>query len=49
MTGPAPALTHPFTLAIDIGGTGLKANVLDCDGDMVADRVKIPTTVSDAA
>ncbi len=44
MTGPAPALKHPFTLAIDIGGTGLKANVLDRDGDVVADRVKIPTT-----
>jgi polyphosphate glucokinase len=35
---------HPFTLAIDIGGTGLKASVLDADGAMVADRVKIPTT-----
>jgi polyphosphate glucokinase len=37
---PAP----PFTLAIDIGGTGLKASVLDASGAMVADRVKIPTT-----
>jgi polyphosphate glucokinase len=37
----APA--HPFTLAVDIGGTGLKASVLDADGAMVADRVKIPT------
>src|ERR1017187_6313374 len=35
---------HPFTLAVDIGGTGLKASVLDADGAMVADRVKIPTT-----
>jgi polyphosphate glucokinase len=34
---------HPFTLAIDIGGTGLKASVLDADGAMVADRVKMPT------
>ena len=34
----------PFTLAIDIGGTGLKASVLDSTGAMVADRVKIPTT-----
>ncbi len=32
------------TLAIDIGGTGLKASVLDADGAMVADRVRIPTT-----
>jgi polyphosphate glucokinase len=35
---------HPYTLAIDIGGTGLKANVLDKTGSLVADRVKVPTT-----
>jgi polyphosphate glucokinase len=35
---------HPFTLAVDIGGTGLKASVLDATGAMVADRVKVPTT-----
>jgi polyphosphate glucokinase len=35
---------HPLTLAIDIGGTGLKANVLDQDGNLVANRVKAPTT-----
>jgi polyphosphate glucokinase len=35
---------HPFTLAVDIGGTGLKASVLDAGGAMVADRVKIPTS-----
>jgi polyphosphate glucokinase len=35
---------HPFTLAVDIGGTGLKASVLDADGLMVADRVRVPTT-----
>ena len=40
----APAHQHPFTLAIDIGGTGLKANVLDKNGTLVADRVKVPTT-----
>ena len=34
---------HPFTLAVDIGGTGLKASVLDATGAMVADRVKIST------
>ena len=34
---------HPFTLDVDIGGTGLKASVLDATGAMVADRVKIPT------
>jgi polyphosphate glucokinase len=31
------------TLAIDIGGTGLKASVLDQTGKMVVDRVKVPT------
>src|SRR5665213_4585217 len=47
---PEPAATitpnphHPLTLAVDIGGTGLKASVLDADGAMVADRVKVPTT-----
>jgi polyphosphate glucokinase len=35
---------HPFTLAVDIGGTGLKASVLDADGMMVADRVRVPTS-----
>ncbi|HVX20414.1 MAG TPA: ROK family protein [Acidimicrobiales bacterium] len=34
---------RPFTLAIDIGGTGLKASVLDATGAMVADRVRVPT------
>jgi polyphosphate glucokinase len=34
----------PLTLAIDIGGTGLKASVLDATGAMVADRVAVKTT-----
>jgi polyphosphate glucokinase len=34
---------HPFTLAIDVGGTGLKASVLSKDGTMVADRVRVDT------
>jgi polyphosphate glucokinase len=33
----------PFTLAIDIGGTGLKASVLDADGRKTVDRVRIKT------
>jgi polyphosphate glucokinase len=33
----------PRTLAIDIGGTGLKASVLDRTGKMLADRVRIAT------
>ncbi len=39
-----PEPRHPFTLAVDIGGTGLKASVLDAGGAMVAERVKVPTT-----
>ncbi|MBL6750824.1 MAG: ROK family protein, partial [Nevskia sp.] len=31
------------TLAIDIGGTGLKASVLDAQGNMLVDRVSVPT------
>jgi polyphosphate glucokinase len=34
---------HPATLAIDVGGTGLKASVLGADGRLLADRVRIPT------
>lgn len=40
-TSPRPAT--PLTLAIDIGGTGLKASVLDAQGAMVADRVLVKT------
>jgi polyphosphate glucokinase len=35
--------TGPHTLAIDIGGTGLKASVLDAKGAMEADRVRVET------
>ena len=31
------------TLAIDIGGTGIKASVLDADGHKLVDRVRTPT------
>lgn len=41
-TAAKPA--RPFTLAIDIGGTGLKAVVLDDVGALVADRVRVETT-----
>ncbi len=40
---PAPETLAPDTLAIDIGGTGLKASVLDPTGAMEHDRVRIPT------
>jgi polyphosphate glucokinase len=33
----------PCTLAIDCGGTGLKATVLDRDGAMLAERVRVRT------
>lgn len=39
---PAPAST-PSTLAIDIGGTGLKALVLGPDGTPTTERVRVPT------
>ncbi len=32
-----------FTLAIDVGGSGLKASVLDAAGQMIADRVRVET------
>lgn len=35
---------RPHTLAIDIGGTGLKASVLDVSGAMLAPRVRTATT-----
>ncbi len=34
---------RPFTLSVDVGGTGLKASVLDRSGVMVADRVRVAT------
>lgn len=33
-----------MTLSIDVGGTGIKASVLDNDGQMIAKRVRITTT-----
>ena len=43
--GPATATPPPpTTLAVDIGGSGLKASVLDAHGAMVVDRVRVPTT-----
>ena len=40
----SPEPQRPFTLSVDIGGTGIKASVLDASGAMVADRVKVATT-----
>jgi polyphosphate glucokinase len=41
---PTTTPERPYTLAIDIGGTGLKASVLDATGAMVADRVRVATS-----
>lgn len=41
---PQPdAATGPLTLAIDIGGTGLKGAVLDSAGELFTDRIRVPT------
>jgi polyphosphate glucokinase len=39
----SPNSLHPHTLAIDIGGTALKASVLAPDGRMIVQRVRLPT------
>ena len=39
----APRRTGPITLAIDIGGTGLKATALDVKGTMLIDRIRVAT------
>lgn len=36
-------MADPATLAIDIGGTGLKASVLDGKGKMLTERVRVET------
>jgi polyphosphate glucokinase len=43
-TTAAVVPARPATLAIDIGGTGLKASVLDAEGRLLADRVRVATT-----
>jgi polyphosphate glucokinase len=40
-TGSPPS--GPCTLAIDIGGTGLKASVLDANGKMIVPHLRVPT------
>jgi polyphosphate glucokinase len=46
MLGPVatPSKRRPATLAIDVGGTGLKAAVLDAAGTLMTDRVRVRTT-----
>ena len=38
-----PSSRGPYTLAIDIGGTALKASVLDDGGRMIVERARVPT------
>ena len=38
-----PPKNRPATLAIDIGGSGLKATVLDGLGEMMSERIRVPT------
>ncbi len=40
---PLPASSDLRILAIDVGGTGLKAAVLDAEGNMLSDRVRVKT------
>ena len=43
MDNPPPAPADLRILAIDIGGTGLKASVLDAEGQMLTERVRVKT------
>lgn len=43
MDNPAPAPADLHILAIDVGGTGIKASVLDAEGNMLTDRVRVKT------
>lgn len=38
-----PGFFHPVTLAVDIGGTGLKVMALDAHGHPLSDRLRTPT------
>ena len=40
---PLPASPEMRILAIDVGGTGLKAAVLDSEGNLLSDRVRVKT------
>ncbi len=44
MAAPRAPRKAPVTLAIDIGGTGLKASLLDHVGSMISERVRVETT-----
>src|ERR1039458_937037 len=41
--GASPTTKGPITLSIDIGGSGLKAMLLDVKGKPVSERQRVPT------
>jgi polyphosphate glucokinase len=41
--GPDEGRDAPFTLGVDIGGTNMKASVLNRDGGLVAEQLRTPT------
>lgn len=43
MSDAPPEPAGPVTLALDIGGTGLKAGRLDPEGAMLGERMRVPT------
>jgi polyphosphate glucokinase len=43
MTQKRSSSLHPFTLAVDVGGTGIKIMVLDAKGHPVTERLRSPT------
>ncbi|MCU1491602.1 MAG: Polyphosphate glucokinase [Acidimicrobiaceae bacterium] len=49
MAGWSREPVGPLTLGVDVGGTGIKASVLDAADRMVADRVRVATTYPLAA
>ena len=42
-------MNQPRTLAIDIGGSGIKAALLDTDGSMIGERQRVPTPAKPVA
>jgi len=42
-------MTEPRTLAVDIGGSGIKAVLLDKDGNMIGQRQRVPTPAKPVA
>jgi polyphosphate glucokinase len=38
-----PGFSHPITLAVDIGGSGMKVMALDAKGAPLSDRLRVPT------